>query len=142
MKTTIEKQKIAKQAGARFAPVTEWQYSYPAIQAANKIPVGCVNEQSHALGMKLGEPLLVAMDALYQYASCYKSRYGGKLASDMVLGEYWLESLQGLRRLLNGDGAIAMQRGITTDSKDNSAMETLFWECMDVAGFTEADLNQ
>lgn len=30
--------------------------------------------------------------------------------------------------------------GITTDSKDNGVAEGMFWDCMEAAGFTEADL--
>lgn len=140
MKTTA-KQREAIAAGARFVPVCEWQYSADAIEAANEIPRGVVSEQSHALGMRNGEPLIVAMDALLQYAYTYKSRFGGPLASDYVLGPEWLAALRGVKGLLDGDGAEAMRLGRTTDSKDNGALEKMFWCALEAAGFTEKDLT-
>lgn len=124
----------------RFPVKTEWTYSWEAIKAARNIPQGTVSEQSHAIGMRDGEPLLIALDAAHQYASTYAARFGSKLASDYVLGDHWLEWVKAIRGLLNGDGAIAMQLDRSTDSKDNSAMEELFWSAMDLAGFTEKDL--
>ena len=37
-------------------------------------------------------------------------------------------------------GAVAHERGITTDTKDNGCVESMFWAAMDIAGFTEEDL--
>ncbi len=54
--------------------------------------------------------------------------------------QYLGSTAKGIRALLNGDGAIAMKKGITTDSKDNGAVEEMFWQAMNTAGFTEADL--
>jgi hypothetical protein len=90
--------------------------------------------------MSQGEPLIVMMDALIEYATAYRVRFDGPLADDGFLGEPWLAAAKGVRALLNGDGAIAMKQGITTDSKDNGTVEAMFWNAMSVAGFTEADL--
>ena len=140
MSTMIERQKNAVKAGARFTPVCEWQYSMDAIGAANKIGAGTVSEQSHALGMRHGEPLIVAMDAALQYAASYSARFERRLVDDYVLGPAWLEWAKGVRALLNGDGAVAMNLGRSTDSKDNGAVEEMFWAAMALAGYTEKDL--
>lgn len=108
--------------------------------ALAKIPKGTVNEQSAILGINGGEPLLFAMDGLLRYAKAYEKRFGGKLASDGVLGDYWLDAIKGLKGLLNGDGVVALERGITTDSKDNGAIEDIFWAAIKAAGFSEEDL--
>lgn len=121
-------------------PVTEWHYSMDSIEAANKIPTGVISEQSHALGMKHGEPLIVAMDAAIQFASVYRCRYGCGISNDGVLGEHWLSWVKGIRGLLNGDGAVAMNLNRTTDSKDNGAVEEMFWKALSCAGYTEKDL--
>lgn len=126
--------------GSRFAPTVEWQYAFDTLKAAEKIPAGTVSEQSHQIGMRQGEPLIVMMDALFQYAAVYAARYDGKLAEDNVLGEYWLDAAKGIRGLLNGDGSVAMQLDRTTDSKDNGAIETMFWNALEMAGFKESDL--
>jgi hypothetical protein len=52
----------------------------------------------------------------------------------------FLQSLTGIRGLLNGDGAVAHERGLSGDSKDNGVCEAIFWDAMDAAGYTEEDL--
>lgn len=120
---------------------TLFRYSAETIAHANRIPVGVVNEHSHKMGMTEGEPLIVAMDCLLKYAEAYRLRFEAPLAEDQVLGEWWMDSIKSLRKLLNGDGAIAMRLNITIDSKDNSAVEGMFWDALNHAGFTEATSN-
>lgn len=117
-----------------------YRYTAETVAHANKLKVGTINEQSHKLGMEQGEPLLVALDCMFKYAEAYKVRYERPLSEDGFLGDYWLESVKGLRKLLNGDGAIAWMKGRTTDSKDNGCLEGLFWDCLNMAGFKEEDL--
>jgi len=137
---TKQKQQSAITSGARFVPVAEWRYTHAAIEAANKIPAGCVNEQSHAIGMKHAEPIIVSLDAAIQYANAHRARYESPLCEDRTLGDYWLDWVKSLRRLLDGDGAVALATGRSTDSKDNGACESMFWSAMNAAGFTEEDL--
>lgn len=96
--------------------------------------------QSHYLGACNDEPLLFAMDGMLRYAKAYKQHFEGNLADDNVLGECWLDTVKGIRGLLDGDGAVAMERNITTDSKDNGVIEGVFWDALKVAGFTDTDL--
>lgn len=124
----------------RFPRKVEWAFTLDTVLAAEKIPADTVSEQSHKLGMMHGEPLIMAMDCAMQYANSYHSAYGGRLKDDGVLGEHWLDWVKGLHGLLNGDGAVAMQRGITTDSKCNGAMEEMYWKALAAAGFKEEDL--
>lgn len=105
-----------------------------------RIPRGTVAEQSMRLGRLNDEPLLLALDGLLRYAKAYRQRFESPLAEDGVLGPCWLDAAKGLRGLLNGDGAVAMERGVTTDSKDNGALEGIFWHALRAAGFGEADL--
>lgn len=145
MKTTQAKQRDAKISGARFSPVCEWQYSADAIEAANKIKPGTISDSVHKMGMESGEPLIIAMDALLQYAYAYKARFDGKLCDDNFLGPYWLDAIKNLRQLLNRDGAEAMRistfrNGYSQDSKDNGAVEEMFWAAMDVAGYGQGDM--
>jgi hypothetical protein len=101
---------------------------------------GTVAHQSAALSMNEHEPLLVALDSLLRYAKAYRKRFLQPLAEDGVLGDPWLDAAKGIRALLNGDGAVAMERGISTDSKDNGMLEGLFWRAIETAGFTEGDI--
>lgn len=114
---------------------TLYRYSAETIAAANRIPVGVVNEQSHKLGMERGEPLIIMLDCLLKYAESYRLRNESDLADDMVMGEYWLDSLKAVHSLLNGDGQVAMHLGRTTGSKDNGACESVFADCLTMAGF-------
>lgn len=119
---------------------TQYRYTVETIAHANKLPAGTVSEHAHKYGMEQGEPLIIAMDALFKYAQTYRRRFDGPLAQDGVLGCEWLSAVKGIRRLLNGDGQVAMAKDITTDTKDNGCIESLFWDALKVAGYTEADL--
>lgn len=109
-------------------------------QAAREIPVGTVAERDHQRGLSHLEPLIVMMDCLLRYAKAYRKQYDSTLQADSVLGPEWLAAAKGVRGLLNGDGAVAMENNYGTDSKDNGAVETVFWKAIEAAGFTEADL--
>lgn len=108
--------------------------------AIAKLNPKCVDARSMQLGQNDGEPLLIAMDGLIRYAKAYEKRFESKLAEDYVLGPEWLAAAKGIRGLLNGDGAVAMERGITTDSKSNGVIEEMFWAALSIAGFGEKDL--
>lgn len=111
-----------------------------SLAALARIPKGCINEQSAKLGVTCGEPILYALDGLLRYAKAYEKRYEAKLATDGVLGDYWLDAIKGLHGLLNGDGAVALELNRSTDSKDNGACETIYWAALDAAGFKNEDL--
>lgn len=110
------------------------------LAAQNKLKRGTVSWAADHTGEFAGEPLLFGMDGALRYAKAYEKRFESKLCDDYVLGPAWLSWVKGLRDLLNGDGAVAMERGISTDSKDNGVIESIFWSAMSAAGFTEADL--
>lgn len=110
------------------------------VEALLKIPKGTVAQQSSMLGIAGGEPLLLAMDGLLRYAKAYRKAYQSNLSDDGVLGAEWLNAAKGIRGLLNGNGVVAMERNISTDSKDNGAIEDIFWAALKVAGFDEKDL--
>jgi hypothetical protein len=101
---------------------------------------GSVAAASMEYGRIRKEPLFYALDGMLRYAKAYRVRFEGPLAEDYVLGPEWLAVVQGLRGLLNGDGAVAMETGRSSDSKDNGVCEEIFWHAMKAAGFTEEDL--
>jgi hypothetical protein len=105
-----------------------------------KLTPGTISARSMQLGIEHGEPLALMFESLLRYAAAYELRFHSKLATDYVLGPKYLDALTGVRGLLDGDGAVAMERGITTDSKDNGTLEAMFWHCMKASGFTEADI--
>jgi hypothetical protein len=115
------------------------RYQSETLGQLNRVPEGTVSKQSMNLGMANDEPLLVAMDAMLRYAKAYRKEYRSNLAEDGVLGIEYLQAINGLRGLLNGNGAVAMEKGITTDSKDNGALEAIFWYAIEAGGFTEED---
>lgn len=100
-----------------------------------KIPANSVDAQSHSRGSSRGEPLIVMMDALLRYAKAYQKRYDNPIAEDEVIGVTWIIALDSVRALLNGDGAVAMEEGYTTDSKCNGALESLYHIARESAGF-------
>lgn len=119
---------------------TQYRYNPETVAHANKLTAGTISEQAHKYGMEQGEPLIVIMDALMKYADNYHRRFNSLLCNDGFLGDEWLQAAKGIRALLNGDGAVAMLKDITTDTKDNGCVESMFWDALRVAGFKEEDL--
>lgn len=109
-------------------------------QELKKSSPGTVSLDSHSWGMSRDEPLIVMMDCLRTYAVAYEKKFQAYLADDAVLGNAWLNAANGIRALLNGDGAAAMLIDRSTDSKDNGTVETMFWDAMRAAGFIEKEL--
>ena len=103
------------------------------------VPHGTVAKDSHGLGLDGCEPLIVILDSLIRYAKAYERRMGQPLADDGVLADCWLDCAKGVRGLLDGDGALAMEANRSTDSKDNGACETMFWSALRLAGYQEFD---
>ncbi len=119
---------------------TLYRFTPQTIAATDKLGLNQPDEQAQKRGMMEGEPLTVCMDALLKYAECYRVRFEQPLAEDGVLGDHWLDCIKNLRGLMNGDGANAMRSGITTDSKCNGALETVFWAAMATAGFSDTSI--
>ncbi|MCK9525968.1 MAG: hypothetical protein M0R49_08575 [Limnochordia bacterium] len=109
-------------------------------KAIAKVSPQTIAGGSMKLGMRGNEPLLLGMDGMIRYAKAYKLRYDQPISEDYALRDYFLSVITGLRRLLDGDGAVAMERGISTDSKDNGVIEEMFWAAMDIGGFKEEDI--
>ena len=105
-----------------------------------KLEKGSMAQAAHKKGLKENEPIIVAMDAMIRYAKAHKKAYDIPLSFDWVLGPNWLEIVKGIRGLCDGDGAVAMENEITTDSKDNGCIEGMFWDALNIAGYTEKDL--
>lgn len=105
------------------------------IEAIEKLNPKTVAKLEAVLGAKEFEPLLVSMDAMLRYAKAHKAHYGSTLSDDGFLGPYYAQTISSLKELLNGQGGVAMERGMTGDSKDNGVIESLFWKCCEEAGF-------
>ena len=117
-----------------------YTYQPETVQAFSKINKGTVAQQSHGRGLLYAEPLIVMLDSLLRYARAYEKRYGDKLNTDGFLGKPWLKAAKNVRVLLNGQGAVAMEKDYATDSFDGGTCEAIFWKAMEVAGFKEEDL--
>lgn len=103
-----------------------------------RLDPGTRDWESNEIGVLESEPLLVALDGLLRYAKAYEKRFESKLAQDYVLGDYWADAIKGIHDLLNGDGAVAMERGIRTDSKVNGVLEEIYQKALQIAGFNDA----
>lgn len=101
---------------------------------------GTVAHESMIIGRERGEPIFHALDGMLRYAKAHKTRYESELSEDPVLGGFFLEVVKGLRGLLDGDGAVALEMNRSTDSKDNGVCEGIFWCALTQAGFTEEDV--
>ena len=116
-------------------------YQPETIAAAQKLAAGCVDAQSHALGMTRCEPITVMMDALLRYAKAYRVRFESPLADDGALADIWLDAALSVKALCDGDGAFAWEVGRTTDSKSNGAIESMFEAALAAGGFDRKALG-
>lgn len=110
------------------------------IQAHEPIPSGTVMEQRAELGWNYGEPLLVLFDALLSYAKSYESTRGQKLAEDQYAKPEFASLLSGAHGMLNFNGGVANARNLTSDSKDNTALDNLYRVACEAAGFDPENL--
>ena len=122
-----------------------YDYQHETVKAYAKVPERTVAHQTHSIGMNGSEPLIVILDSLIRYAKAHQASMGSKLSEDYYLGPCFLSALTSTRELMNGNGAVANEISAKTgkpcrDSKDNGACEAMFWDAMNIAGFTEEDI--
>ena len=116
-------------------------YQSETIEQYLKLEKGSMAFAAHTKGLKENEPIIVAMDAMIRYAKAYTKANDIPLSFDWVIGPNWLEIVKGIRGLCDGDGAVAMEsEKPSRDSKDNGCIEGMFWDALNVAGYTEKDL--
>jgi hypothetical protein len=48
-------------------------------------------------------PIPRLVDSLAAYADAYNRRYGARLGEDRILGKHWLNAVESVRGMLNGD---------------------------------------
>ena len=103
-------------------------------QEIDKLTPGTIAVESMRVGRIYDEPLLICMDGLLRYAKAYRKAYGAGVGEDGFLGPCFINAIKGIRGLLDGQGAVAMEYDLSTDSKDNGVIESLFWLCCKEAG--------
>jgi hypothetical protein len=101
---------------------------------------GTVAHQSLRLGLDHNEPVICSLFDAYRYAVSYDKRWGKKINEDYVASPPYLKWITGIRDLLCMPGAVANERDISTDSKDDGYCESLFWACMKAGGYSEEDI--
>ena len=111
-----------------------------AIDRLNAMAPRTIAQQSMRLGVDKAEPLLLILDSAIRYAKAYKARFDQPVSEDYMARDHFAGILSGARALCNFDGAAAMERGITTDSKDNGTLESLYWTACEIAGLDRDDL--
>ena len=116
------------QSTFNYAPQPE------TLAGINSIPANVIDGQSARLGLAHGEPLLVIADALLRYAKAYKARFGDAVGEDYHAVTAFGDMLAGVKTLLDHDGGVALEKGITTDSKSNGAMSELLDAVCQAAG--------
>ena len=95
---------------------------------------GTVALRDAETGFALGEPLLIVADQCIRYAKAYAARFEQTIGEDYVCKPEFSGILSGFRGLLNFDGAAKWEGAKTTDTKDNSMIESLYWTACEIAG--------
>lgn len=85
-------------------------------------------------GVLHNEPLLVMADCLLRYAKAYAQRWEQPVSADGFLGEPFKEALFGVRALLNGNGAYAMESG-RRESFDGGTLDHILCQAAEIGGF-------
>jgi hypothetical protein len=118
-------------------------YQPETIEAMERLATQCPRTrafQEAKLGMSEAEPLLVMMDAAIRYIKAYTKENDRKMVDDCMAAPEIRSILSGIRGFLNFNGGVAYEKGITTDSKDNGMIESLFWKACDLAGIDGNDI--
>ena len=82
--------------------------------------------------VKFERPLHKLINALRSYREEHLKQYGSKLSDDYVLGVAWYKIAQATRDLLNGE----------VGRLDAGTLDTLLYQNMTAAGFTEEEIEQ
>lgn len=78
--------------------------------------------QAMLLGVKYNEPLLCILNDLLRYCKMHRKASEYPIGQDSYAHEYINDILNGVTGMLSCMGGVALERGIATDSKDNSIM--------------------
>lgn len=116
-------------------------YQHETTLVHNALPVDSVARRENHNGMMRNEPIIIMLDSLLRYARAYRKRFEHNVADETALKEYFVGALTGVRGMLSWQGAVANELGHSRDSKDNGAMDQLFFLVTKEAGLTEEDLN-
>jgi hypothetical protein len=76
-------------------------------------------------------PLLAALDGLVRLAEYQHREFGSRIADDYFTGPLWLEAIKNVRGMFSSASPAGFEAG---------TCERIFWEAMELAGYTEADL--
>jgi hypothetical protein len=96
-----------------------------------------VSTLEHRRGIVNHEPCIVILDSCIRYAKAHRVRYESPVAEDYVLGPAFEQVLEGVRTLLDGNGALSNELDSTNDSKSNGVCSSLLQECLKLGGFEE-----
>jgi len=110
---------------------TSLKYPDLASHASEVLMRGTIAADHMRRVLYLGHPILDILATLLRMAEGYESRYESSIAGDYVLGECWIDTAIGAKRMLDGDfGAI-----------DNGCAEWFFWHVCEIAGFDRDDVE-
>lgn len=96
----------------------------------------------HLLGKRMGEPFYVMADGLIRWAKAHEKYYGSPLGKDYYCRPLFIAIAYALTQAGSTIGVIALDKGITTDSKDNSVLFNLVMEACRIAEINSEELTK
>jgi len=91
-------------------------------------------------GIEGYEPLILIADSLLRYAKAHRSRYERPISDYPRVKSGFAHAVNGLWRLCEGIGAIAMEDGSIIDSKESGCIKKVLLAAVKEAGLTKSDL--
>jgi hypothetical protein len=90
-----------------------------------KIDMDQPDGQGMSLGVKNDEPLLCILNDVLRYCKAYRKANDHPIGKDSYCHDYVRDILQGVEGMLSMQGGVALERNVTTDSKDNGIMSDI-----------------
>jgi hypothetical protein len=115
--------------------ILTWQpETLAALDKLNATCPGTVAARDMAAGFTAGEPYLIILDQAIRIAKAYHREFERPLGEDYMAEGEFRSIIAGVRAFLNFDGAAKWEAGKTHDTKDNGAIESLYWAACELAG--------
>ena len=94
----------------------------------------------HRLGVEKLEPMYVIADNLIRWAKAHAKQNGALLGTDYYSKEGFVSIAYGVLHMASSQGVVALEKGLTRDSKDNSVLSHLINKACELAGIAYEEL--
>lgn len=102
-----------------------------------KLDNNSCSDQEMILGIRNDEPILIIVNSLLRYCKAHTKRYECLIGDDSYSCRYVKKIIDGVDGLLSCNGGVAMEKGLSLDSKDNGKISKMLRLIKDQHGFDD-----